>query len=85
MDYTLRIGEQAAIRRNFFGTTWYVLYAGMPADARYSIAVTWTMGYHATSYHLFLTESTRDIPFKGGRLRIHELSPEQIRFSYDRS
>ena len=50
MDYTLRIGEQAALRRNFFGTTWYVLYAGMPSDARYSIAVTWTMGYHATSY-----------------------------------
>lgn len=55
MDYTLKVGESAAIRRNPFATSWYVLYAGMPADDRYSIVVTWTMGYHATSYPIFLT------------------------------
>ena len=56
----------------------------MPSDARYSIAVTWSMGYHVTFYHLLLTDPTREIPFKGGRPRNHDLSPEQIRFSYDR-
>jgi hypothetical protein len=85
MEYILRVGESAAIRRNIFATTWSVAYAGMPADDRYSVAVTWAMGYHATSYNLYLTEATREIPFKGGRLVILELCPEQIRLRYERS
>jgi len=85
MDYTLAVGETAALRRNVFTSTWSVIYAGMPAQDRYSIVVTWTMGYHATSYNLFLTPSVRTIPFKGGRLRFLEMSPERIRFRYERA
>lgn len=85
MNYTLALGETAALRRNMFTSTWSVIYAGMPAHDRYSLVVTWTMGYHATSYNLFLTSSVREIPFKGGRLRFLEISPEQITFRYERT
>lgn len=85
MEYTLAVGESVAIRRNVLTSTWGVVYAGMPAEDRYSIVVTWACGYHATSYNLYLTDSVREVPFKGGRLRMLELTPSQIRFRYVRS
>jgi hypothetical protein len=84
MNYTLGIGESAPVRRNILATSWSVIYAGMPAENRYSIVIAWTMGYQATSYNLYFTESTREISFRGGRLRFLELSPERITFRYDR-
>lgn len=85
MNYTLGIGESATVRRNFFASSWSVIYAGMPADDRYSIVVTWTMGYQSNAYNLYLSNSVREVSFKGGRLRFLELSPERITFRYDRS
>jgi hypothetical protein len=85
MNYTLRLGESVAVRRNFLATTWSVTYAGMPADGRYAVAITWRMGHQASSYNLYFTESDREIPLKRGRLRLVETSPERITFSYERS
>ena len=84
MEYSLRVGERAVVRRNIFATTWTVIYAGMPSQDRYSIVLSWAAGYQASSCNLYLTESMREVRFKAGRLYILDRSPEHIRFRYER-
>ena len=84
MEHTLRIGESATVHRSFLATTWSVVYAGSPADGRYSLAVSWSFGHQASSYNVYLTDSTREVRLKRGRLTILELTPDRIRFRYER-
>ena len=83
MEYELRLGERAVIRRRFFGCTLSVVYAGMPAGDRYSLAVTRSMGHQASSFNVYFDTSIRRLAIDGGELRIQELSPVGIRFRYD--
>lgn len=85
METTLRLGEEATVRRRFFGKTWSVVYAGMLHDDRYALVMTWCFGHMATSYNLFLPSGVREVPFKGGTLRVVDVSPEQIRFRCETS
>ena len=83
MEFMLRVGEKAKVRSRFFGRSWFVTYAGMPADDRYSIAVTWAMGHQASSYNLYFNASAKEIRFDGGELNIQEMSSDRIRFRCD--
>ena len=83
MECTLRVGEKAVVRGRFFRRSWYVAYAGMPADDRYSIVMTWSMGHQASSYNLYFDASTKEIRFDGGELKIQEVSSDWIRFRCD--
>lgn len=85
MEYTLDVGETAVIHRNILATTWSVVYAGSPAEGRYSLVVTWSFGHQASSYNLYLTESVREVRLKRGMITVLELTPERIRFRYDRA
>lgn len=82
MDYRLRVGESAVVHRNFFARSWSVTYAGMPSEDRCSLVLTWTMGYHATSCNLFLSDRSREMAFRKGRVRVLEMSPAEVLIEY---
>jgi len=83
VDITLRVGESEIVHRNFWATTWSVIYAGSPSEGRYSVVIHSAGGYHAASFNLYLTEATREIPMKRGKLKILELSPDRARIRYE--
>jgi hypothetical protein len=82
MEYTLQIGEEAKIRKKVFTKSWSVVYAGMPNDSTYSLAVTWSLNYHATAYNLFIAKEIRELPFLNGWLVIKSVSASEIRIEY---
>jgi len=85
MEHTLRVGESVKVHPSFLATTWSVTYAGSPAEGRYSLVVSWSFGHQASSYNLFLTDSIREIRLKRGRITVVELTPERMRFRYERA
>jgi hypothetical protein len=82
MDCTLRVGESVKIKRAFFTKSWSVVYAGMPNDNTYSLAVTWSVNYYSTAYNLFFQKGTRELPFLKGRLLIKGVSSSEITLEY---
>jgi len=81
--FTLGVGDAAAIRRRFFRRSWSVVYAGMPDDRSYSLAVNWSLNYNSAAYNLFLPADQRELRFLDGRIVVEDLSPREIRFRYE--
>lgn len=82
-EYKLGVGESGAIRRRFFRKSWSIVYAGMPNEGSYSLAITWSVNYNSAAYNLFLPEDQRELAFLEGRIVVQEVSPREIRFRYE--
>ena len=84
MEQTLQVGESCTLVSAFFGKGSAVVYAGMPSESTYSLAVSWGRGYQAAAYNLYLPLEQRELNVAKGRLRIHTVTPREIRFSFTR-
>lgn len=80
-EYVLKVGETADIKRSFFGTSYSVIYAGMPNNTVYSVVVTRAAGYHAIAYNLFLPVEQTRVQLPKGCLVVRVATAEEIRFS----
>ena len=80
-EFVLKVGEMATIKRSFFGTSYSVIYAGMPDEKFYSVVVTSASGYHAIAYNLFLPVGQTRVQLPKGYLIVHKAAAEEIRFS----
>jgi hypothetical protein len=83
MEHTLSIGQAQALKRSFLGRSWSVIYAGMPNDRVYSLAVTWAVGYHSACHNLFLPVDQREVDLAGGRMSVLDVSPRELHFSFE--
>ena len=80
-EFVLKVGETADIKRSFFGTSYALIYAGMPNKTVYSVVLTNASGYHATAYNLFLSVDQTRIQLPKGSLQVRKVTPEEIRFT----
>ena len=84
MEYTLKVGESARIKRGFFTRSCSIVYAGMPNDKTYSVAVTWSMGHNSAGYNLFLPRDNREIVMSPGlSVTVYGASPTELRIRTD--
>ena len=76
--HSLAVGEKIKIKGGLVKST-ELVYAGMPADDRFSLAIIITYGNNQASYNLYLPISRSDIELAGQRYYIERVSPEEIR------
>jgi hypothetical protein len=80
MEYTLRVGESAKIKRAFFSTSWSIVYAGMPNDATFSLVVMMSMGHNSAAYNLYFPVDAREFSLPtGSRVAVYSVSQNEIR------
>lgn len=78
-EYTLGIGEEAVIRKRILGSTYKVIYAGMPSNTAYSLVVSYFFGNQAMSYNLYIPLNKREIKLKVGYIIVDHVTPNNIR------
>jgi hypothetical protein len=83
-EYTLKVGQTVPLRRSLLGSTYKVIFAGMPNDSTYTLVITMTLGYNMMAYNLFFRTDQKDIDLKYGRIRISRVSPREISFVIDK-
>ena len=81
MEYVLKVGESAPVRRGII-TSYSVVYAGMVGDSTYSVVVTVFSSQRSMAYNLYLPRGQREIELPKGRLDVLSVSPEEMRFTY---
>ncbi len=81
--YHLKLGESARVKKGFlFVPEHSIVYAGMPAEGVFSLAVTFTIVYNSLAYNLYIPLSTKQLTAAGGRIEVIEVTPEMILFNY---
>ena len=83
-EFSLKVGESAAVRPRWWGKSWSVIYTGTQADGTCSIAVMWTMGHNSAAYNLYLTEAQREFRLPVGRVQVVEHSAAGVRLRFRR-
>ncbi len=78
-EHGLRIGESALIKRGFL-TKVLLVYAGMPNDKVYSLAVSSSAGHNSFAYNLYIPIDQQRIEISDVKLTIENISPNEIRF-----
>jgi hypothetical protein len=81
--YTLKVGEEAKVKRGFI-TTNAVVYGGMPNDDVYSLIINWTSGNASAAYNLYYSRSQREFELLGGRMTVLDISSREIRFRFEK-
>lgn len=77
--YELGINESVPIRKGWL-TRSFVVYAGMPNESTYSLAVTYTSAHNSVGYNLFIPKSQHEVKLIRGRLVVLRVSPTAISF-----
>lgn len=83
-EASLKVGEEAALKKNWVGTTWSLVYAGMPSPGVYSVAVVWKMGNQATAANLFFSTEQRGFDAGGGHVSVTHVDDRSLRFRFER-
>jgi len=78
-EHGLKIGDSALIKRGFL-TKVSLVYAGMPNDKVYSLAVSCSAGHNSWAYNLYIPMDQQRIEISGVKLTIENVSPNEIRF-----
>jgi hypothetical protein len=81
-EYELKVGEAADVKKSFTGTSYSVIYAGMPDKTVYSMVVTRGSGYQAIAYNLFLPLEERRVSLPIGYLDVSDVSAGEICFGF---
>jgi hypothetical protein len=76
--HSLAIGEKIKVKGGF-AKTLELVYAGMPSDDRYCLAIVSTYGNNQAGYNLYFPLSRTDLEFEGKRFYVERVSPEEIR------
>ncbi len=79
-EYNLKVGQTASLRKSFLGSTYEIIFAGMPSDSSYTLVITKTYGYNMMAYNLFFRTDQKDIDLQYGRVRVIRVSPREISF-----
>ncbi|MBL7200421.1 MAG: hypothetical protein ISS56_09750 [Anaerolineae bacterium] len=79
-EYNLKIGESALLERSSSGRQVYVVYAGMPSERVFSLAVTSSPDGHTGGYNLYLPATQRIVQLEESRLDVLHVTPEGIVF-----
>jgi hypothetical protein len=80
--YHLRIGETAVVRPRWWGKSWSVIYAGVPAEGSVALVVQWSMGHNSAAYDLYLHAGEREFFTPVGRGEVLEATSREIRFRF---
>ena len=78
MEYRLKVGESAPIKKSIFQNQ-VVIYAGMPNESTYSLAITLTQGNRFGGYNLFMPKDRREVFHKKGTIVVLDVTPDEIR------
>jgi hypothetical protein len=78
-EHSLKIGDSALIKRGFI-TKVLLVYAGMPNDKVYSLAVNCSAGHNSWAYNLYIPIDQQRIEISDVRLTIGSVSPNEIHF-----
>ena len=81
-EHGLRIGESALIKRGFL-TKVSLVYAGIPNDKVYSLAVRCSAGHNSLAYNLYIPIDQQRIEISDVKLTIESISPNEMRFRTD--
>ncbi len=77
--YELKINESMVIARGWLAKL-TVVYAGMPNESTYSLALTYTSCHNSIGYNLFIPKSQSEVILTKGRLVIQRVTPTNISF-----
>lgn len=80
--YELEINQSVAVKRGWMSRT-YVVFAGMPSDSTYSLAITYTNVHNSIGYNLFIPRSQTEVKLFKGWLVVQRVTPTRITFSID--
>jgi|GEM_PF-1563595 len=72
--HDLKIGESVRIKRGFM-TSISLVYAGMPSDGTFSLAVTMTSGHIGMGYNLYFPLDRRQFELAGVPVTVQSVSP----------
>ncbi len=75
--HTLNVGEPLVVKTGLFSSE-HLVYAGMPTDSCFSLAVKCRHGKNLAAYNLFFPVTQQQVELSGRRFAVNEVSPEQI-------
>lgn len=81
-QHQLNLGESIRIKRGLM-TQIRLLYAGMPNEYTFSLAVTTTAGHMGMAYNLYLPTNQRHFTIVGISLNIHGVSTTTLQLEID--
>ena len=79
-DHDLRIGESFRAKRGFM-TNISIVYAGMPNDGVFSLALTTTAGHMGMGYNLYFPVHQRQLSLAGVPVTVRAVSPSEIQLT----
>ncbi|MDH3892432.1 MAG: hypothetical protein OEV49_15270 [candidate division Zixibacteria bacterium] len=82
MEYRLKVGESARINHSIFSSH-LVIYAGMPNQDTYSLAITHSEGARHGGYNLFMPKDRREVFHKKGKIVVLDVNANEIRLKIE--
>jgi hypothetical protein len=82
VEYNLTIGESALLEESSSGRQVYVVYAGMPSERVFSLAITSSPDGRSGGYNLYLPATQRIVQLEENRLDVLHVTPEGIVFRF---
>jgi hypothetical protein len=79
-SYELEINETAIIKGGWLTRT-FIVFAGMPNEKTYSLAISYTNCHNSVAYNLFIPTSQTEVKLFKGRLLVTRVTPTRISFS----
>jgi len=81
--YELGINESVRIKSGWLSKS-FVLFAGMPNDRTFSLAITYTNVHNSVGYNLYVPKSQSEIKLAKGKMIVQRVTPAKISFTIDR-
>jgi hypothetical protein len=78
--HDLKIGESVRIKRGWM-TGISLVYAGMPNDGTFSVAVTVTSGHMGMGYNLYFPIDHRQFALAGIPISVQAVSPARVQLT----
>lgn len=81
--YELGINESVKIKSGWFSRS-FVVFAGMPNERTYSLAITYTNVHNSIGYNLYIPKSQTEVKLARGKMLVRRVTPTGITFTIDR-
>ena len=77
--YELQINEAVVVKRGWL-VKLCVVYAGMPNESTYSLAITYTSCHNSIGYNIFVPKNRNETTLTRARLIVQRVTPTNISF-----
>ena len=84
MEYSLRLGECAVVRRGWLSQQ-RVFFVGESSTGIFSVVVEWSAAHNSAAYNLYFAKSQKDIALPKGRITVLRVDRNELHFRYERS